>query len=131
MHGTYKFEVAGSPAHAARNRQAAERTLDELGYQLGGRLALLGFLIGQPFALVGRCPAQRVDFHAALLRERLCGRCRIAIVVKGDPDGRALLPNAAVFLPLRQVFNKDRQPARACIDVNVSMLEPRLVNAFA
>ena len=91
VHRPHKLNLVSAPAHAAGNRQSLERIVDEARQQCAGGLPLLNAFMNEPGALVGFPSIEFGDVDTALLCERQCRRCRIALIVEGNVNGRAFL----------------------------------------
>src|SRR5262245_1661338 len=112
VHGADELRRALPPAHAARDRQAVEGRLHDAWQKLGRRLAGAGRAAEEELALRVFDAREFMEADAAGLGEGRCRARRLAGRVESGGYRRAPALDALLRLPVEELRNADREPAR-------------------
>ena len=129
MHRPNEFVIPRTPAHPPGYRQRVERRLHNAGQQRLSGLSFFSRRKRQPLAVRRLLPVEIVDVDAALgskSERRLGWR---PVIVERDADGRTFLNDLAIVLRCRNGLHNDRQASRAGKAPDVTVREPRLIEA--
>ena len=125
MHGPHELRIAGTPAHALRNRQCIECGLHHVREQRCGFSAGLGCFEVQELSLAFVDASECLERYPATVGERGRSPSRLALLVEGSIHWRTAALDALFALSRGERADQYRESARRSVGDQFAVCDAR------